>query len=250
MIILLAEQTKKISTNKLRSHPGRFFGCDRLVMQGFVFDLFFCCFYAIMLLKKALNGRIKMNILPDLFLTFAKIGTFTFGGGYAMISLIDRECVEKKKWITSDELMEITVIAESTPGPIAINLATYAGYKKAGVIGAAAATLGIILPSFLIILLISTLMEDLLSIETVAKCFKGIRIAVTVLIIQAAVKMIKGFLKKSLHKYISSVILSLFFSAVIVINLFQVSFSTIYLILIAGIFGFVVYGIILKEKNK
>lgn len=191
-----------------------------------------------------------MTVLLDLFLTFAKIGAFTFGGGYAMISLIDRECVEKKKWITSDELMEVTAIAESTPGPIAINLATYAGYKKAGIGGALAATLGVVLPSFLIIWLISSFMEDLLSIEPVAKAFKGIRIAVALLIIRAALKLIKGMLKKTRHKYISTVILSLFFLAVIIIDLLGVSFSTIYLILTAGICGVFVYGIVLKEKSK
>lgn len=191
-----------------------------------------------------------MTVLLDLFLTFAKIGAFTFGGGYAMISLIDRECVENKKWITSDELMEVTAIAESTPGPIAINLATYAGYKKAGVRGALAATLGVILPSFLIIWLISSFMENLLSIETVAKAFKGIRIAVALLIIRAALKLIKGMLKKTQHKYISAVILSSFFLAVIIIDLLGVKFSTIYLILIAGMCGVFIYGIVLKEKNK
>lgn len=191
-----------------------------------------------------------MNVLLDLFLTFAKIGAFTFGGGYAIISLIDKECVENKKWITSDELMEITVIAESTPGPIAINLATYAGYKMAGGMGAAAATLGMILPSFLIIWLISTFMENLLSIEAVAKAFKGIRTAVAVLIIKAALKIIKSMLKKTRHKYISVVIVSIFFGAVIIIDLLSVNFSTIYLIMISGMFGVVVYGILLKEKNK
>lgn len=191
-----------------------------------------------------------MNVLLDLFLTFAKIGAFTFGGGYAMISLIDKECVENKKWITSDELMEITVIAESTPGPIAINLATYAGYKMAGGMGAAAATLGMILPSFLIIWLISTFMENLLSIEAVAKAFKGIRTAVAVLIIKAALKIIKSMLKKTRHKYISVVIVSIFFGAVIIIDLLSVNFSTIYLIMISGMFGVVVYRILLKEKNK
>ena len=83
-----------------------------------------------------------MNILLDLFLTFAKIGVFTFGGGYAMISMIENNCVERKKWITHDEMMNVTVIAESTPGPIAINAATYVGYKQAGFIGAVIATLG------------------------------------------------------------------------------------------------------------
>ncbi len=191
-----------------------------------------------------------MRILLDLFLTFAKIGAFTFGGGYAMLSLIDRECAEKKQWITSDELTEITVIAESTPGPIAINLATYTGYKKAGVKGAVVSTLGVILPSFLIIWFISSFMENFLSIGIVAKAFKGIRIAVAVLIIQAALKMIKNLIKKTRHKSISAVIVALFFAAIIAINLLEFSFSTIYLILIAGAIGLAVYGIILKEKNK
>lgn len=167
-----------------------------------------------------------------------------------MLSLIDRECAEKKQWITSDELTEITVIAESTPGPIAINLATYTGYKKAGVKGAVVSTLGVILPSFLIIWFISSFMENFLSIGIVAKAFKGIRIAVAVLIIQAALKMIKNLIKKTRHKSISAVIVALFFAAIIAINLLEFSFSTIYLILIAGAIGLAVYGIILKEKNK
>ena len=93
-----------------------------------------------------------MNLLLDLFLTFAKIGLFTFGGGYALVSLIQHTCVEVKQWITHDEMMNVTVVAESTPGPIAINCATYVGYKQKGMTGAVVATLGMILPSFLIIL--------------------------------------------------------------------------------------------------
>ena len=93
-----------------------------------------------------------MNILLDLFLTFAKIGLFTFGGGYAMLSMIENNCVERKQWITHDEMMNVTVIAESTPGPIAINCATFTGYKKAGFIGALVATLGIVVPSFVVIM--------------------------------------------------------------------------------------------------
>ena len=96
-----------------------------------------------------------MNLLLELFLRFAKIGLFTFGGGYAMISLIENDCVERKRWITHEEMMNITVIAESTPGPIAINCATYVGLKRKGIPGAVAATFGVILPSFVIILLIS-----------------------------------------------------------------------------------------------
>ena len=94
-------------------------------------------------------------IYLKLFLTFFEIGLFTFGGGYAMISLIENNCVEKKKWITHDEMMNITVIAESTPGPIAINCATYVGLKKGGFLGALLATLGVVVPSFIIIFLIS-----------------------------------------------------------------------------------------------
>lgn len=85
-----------------------------------------------------------MSILLELFFTFAKIGLFTFGGGYAMISIIENQCVERKKWISSDEMMNMTVIAESTPGPIAINCSTFAGYKRAGIPGAFAATLGMV----------------------------------------------------------------------------------------------------------
>ena len=123
-----------------------------------------------------------MGILIELFLIFAKIGLFTFGGGYAMISLIENNCVEKKKWITHDEMMNITVIAESTPGPIAINCATYVGYKKAGIIGAIISTLGMVLPSFAVIYLISMFLDNFLEITIIANAFKGIKIAVGFLI--------------------------------------------------------------------
>ncbi len=131
------------------------------------------------------------NILFKLFITFLKIGLFTFGGGYAMVAIIEDICVEKNKWITNDEMMNLTVIAESTPGPIAINCATYIGYKQAGVIGSIIATLGIILPSFLIILLISLYMDTFLQIKLVEKAFKGIKVAVGVIIFEAGIKMYK-----------------------------------------------------------
>ena len=118
-----------------------------------------------------------MGILPELFLTFAKIGLFTFGGGYAMIALIEDSCVEKKQWITHDEMMNVTVIAESTPGPIAINCATYVGYKQKGLAGAAAATAGMVLPSFCIIFLGSMFLDNFLEITWIAHAFRGIRIA-------------------------------------------------------------------------
>jgi Chromate transport protein ChrA len=116
----------------------------------------------------------KTSLLPDLVFTFMKIGLFTFGGGYAMISLIDSACVEKKKWLTHDELMNITVIAESTPGPIAINCATYVGYQQAGFPGALLSTIGIVLPSFFVIYLISLFFENILAITIVANAFNDL----------------------------------------------------------------------------
>ena len=106
-----------------------------------------------------------MALLFELFLTFAKIGAFTFGGGYAMLALLDHTCVEEKKWLTAEEFSDLTVIAESTPGPIAINCSTYTGYKKGGLPGAVAATLGMVLPSFLILLLISLFFENILAFK-------------------------------------------------------------------------------------
>ena len=139
-----------------------------------------------------------MNILLDLFLTFARIGLFTFGGGYAMISLIEHSCVENKQWITHDEMLNVTVIAESTPGPIAINCATYVGYKQKGLTGAIAATIGMVLPSFCIIFLISMFLDNFLEIAWIAHAFMGIKIAVGILILDAAIRMIKKMQKKPL----------------------------------------------------
>ena len=171
-----------------------------------------------------------MNILLDLFLTFAKIGLFTFGGGYAMISMIENNCVERKQWITHDEMMNVTVIAESTPGPIAINCATFTGYKKAGLIGALVATLGIVVPSFVVIYLISMFLDNFLELTIIANAFKGIKIAVGILILDAAVTMIKKMQKKKLPRTIMlcSCVVMLF------INIFAWNFSSISLMLIAA----------------
>lgn len=184
-----------------------------------------------------------MNIYANLFFTFMRIGVFTFGGGYAMIPLIDRECSEKRDWITSDELSEVTAVAESTPGPIAINCATFIGNRKAGFLGASLATLGVILPSFVIILIISGFMENLLNNTFFANAFKGIRIAVSLLILRAGIKMLKGCLKKSGKKTVSAIIALIFFSAVTLLNILGINFSSIYLILISGVAGFFVFGL-------
>lgn len=178
-----------------------------------------------------------MHVCLDLFLTFARIGAFTFGGGYAMLPLLDHEVVEKKGWITEDELTEMTVIAESTPGPIAINCATFTGQRAAGLKGAVIATLGMVLPSFLIILLISYFLEDLLGNPVIEHAFRGIRIAVALVIIRAAVKMIRKMLKKSENRKIGIVFAAVFFTVVFGMDVLGVQFSTIYLIVIAGLGG-------------
>ena len=185
---------------------------------------------------------VPMSILLDLFLTFARIGLFTFGGGYAMISLIDRSCVEKKRWISHDEMMDITVIAESTPGPIAINCATYVGYKQKGLVGAVAATVGIILPSFCIIFIISSFLDGFLEIAWIAHAFMGIKIAVGILILDAAVKMISKMPKKPLPL----AIMGGAFCAMMLVNIFAVRVFSITLMLIAGILSL---SIFLAKRN-
>ena len=129
--------------------------------------------------------------LWKLFLTFFKIGAFTFGGGYAMIPLIQREAVEKNGWVTDDDILEIIAIAESTPGPIAINSATFVGYRTAGVLGAMCATLGVVLPSFAIILAISYVLREFQEIKAVQYAFNGIRAGVLALLFKALWTMYK-----------------------------------------------------------
>ena len=172
-----------------------------------------------------------MNILLDLFLTFAKIGLFTFGGGYAMISMIENNCVERKQWITHDEMMNVTVIAESTPGPIAINCATFTGYKKAGFVGALSATLGMIVPSFVVIYLISMFLDNFLELTIIANAFKGIKIAVGILILDAAITMTKKMHKKRLPR----TIMVCSCVAMLCINIFAWNFSSISLMMIAAV---------------
>ena len=178
-----------------------------------------------------------MNILLDLFLTFAKIGLFTFGGGYAMIPIIEDHCVERKKWITHDEMINMTVIAESTPGPIAINCATFTGYKKAGFVGALSATLGMAVPSFTVIFLISMFLDNFLELTVIANAFKGIKIAVGILILDAAITMIKKMHKKKLP--LAIMICSC--SVMLCINIFAWNFSSISMMLVAAAVSLVLF---------
>ena len=188
-----------------------------------------------------------MKILLELFYIFARIGLFTFGGGYAMISIIEDICVERKKWISHEEMMNMTVIAESTPGPIAINCATYVGYKLAGLLGATVATFGMVLPSFVVIFAISKFLDNFLEITLIAHAFYGIKIAVGILIFDAAITMIKKMKKKVLPR----MIMACSFVVMMLVNIFSWSFSSINLMLAAGILSLMIFTVqkISKEKG-
>ena len=190
----------------------------------------------------------KVKGYLSLFLTMLKIGLFTFGGGYAMIALLENEFVEKKKWLKKDEFLDVAAIAESTPGPIAINAATYIGYKNFGMIGSMIATLGICIPSFVIIYAISLFFDAFLSFTLVAYAFKGIQICVVYLILTAGLKMLKQMKKTTFNMIIISITLI----CMILFSLFAVKFSTIFYILISGACGVAVYllGKIRKKEKQ
>jgi chromate transporter len=179
----------------------------------------------------------KFTVVWELFRTFFKIGLFTFGGGYAMISLITATCVEEKKWLTPDEMMNLTVVAESTPGPIAINCATFVGCRRGGFWGSVGATLGVVTPSFLIIYFISLYLHNFLEIGWVASAFQGIRACVGVLILDVGLKMLKNVKKKILPRCI----LVISCAAMVLITLTGARISSIALMLSAGFVSLAVY---------
>ncbi len=191
-----------------------------------------------------------MKMLFELFLTFAKIGLFTFGGGYAMIAIIEDECVEKKQWITAEDMMNVTVIAESTPGPIAINCATFVGFKQKGLLGAFFATLGMVLPSLVIILVIAAFLDRFLEIQWVANAFSGIKVAVAIIIIDAALKL-KNKLKEKGTLFWIIFIVS--YILMLLIDIFAWNISSIILMLAAVLIGmsvFVISKLIRKEEIR
>ena len=192
------------------------------------------------------NGTGRLKSLWRLFITMLKIGLFTFGGGYAMIHLLENEFVSKKKWIEEDEFMDLVAIAESTPGPIAINCSTYIGYKKEKILGAVLATLGMCIPSFTIIFLISLFFNQFLSIGWVASAFKGIQVCVVFLILSAGVKMLKKMKKKPFNL----IVMSATFLCMAAFGVFAVSFSSIFYILISGFVGLLIYLIGYFKSKK
>ena len=175
----------------------------------------------------------RSKTLPTLFFTMLKIGLFTFGGGYAMIALLENEFVTKRGWLEQEEFLDVAAIAESTPGPIAINSATYIGYKQAGILGSVVATLGMTLPSFCIIYAISLFFDAFLSLTAVACAFRGIQIAVLYLILSAGLRMLKKMEKTPF----SWAVLLLTLIGMVTLTLFSVKLSTIVYILAGGTAG-------------
>ena len=169
----------------------------------------------------------------DIFLTMLKIGLFTFGGGYAMIALLENEFVSKKKWMEREEFLDMVAISESTPGPIAINAATYIGYKVLGLWGAVLATAAVALPSFIIIFFISLFFDEFLSLTWVARAFRGIQVCVVYLIFSAGIKLLCKMKKTPL----SILVFSATVLAMASLSLFAARFSTVFYILIAGAIG-------------
>ncbi|MBR6530482.1 MAG: chromate transporter [Clostridia bacterium] len=183
----------------------------------------------------------KLKRVIQLFVTFFKIGLFTFGGGYAMIPLIQKETVETKKWITDDDILEIIAIAESTPGPIAINSATFVGYRVAGFWGSVAATFGVVLPSFTIILAISFVLNEFQHIKAVQYAFEGIRAGVLALIFKALWSMYK----KAPKGAVSYVIMALSFVCVAFLKI-----NVLFVIIGCALTGLISSVVLRKKVQK
>ena len=181
-----------------------------------------------------------MNKYLDLFLTFSKIGAFTFGGGYAMIPLIEQEVVEKKQWIKAEDVIDIIAISESTPGVLAVNCATYIGYKIGGFFGSLLATVGVVLPSFFIILAISIFLNAFQENQYIQNFLIGVKAGVVVLLFKAVVKLGKAC-KNDKFGYILAAL------GFVVAVLFDIP---VILMLLTGALIGIIYGIIRKTKNK
>lgn len=200
--------------------------------------------YIGIIMEQTQNKR-KLNKYLDLTWTFFKVGLFTFGGGLAMLPLITKETVEKHGWVDEDQMGDILAISESTPGPISINAATFIGYKVGKLLGAACATLGLVLPSLIIIILLSLVIDWFLGLEYVAYAFMGIRCAVAILIFNAAIKIYKKIQKR----YLTYILLLIGLAITILVP----QISSIYVLLFGGLVGgleFIIATSIAKKKEK
>lgn len=188
----------------------------------------------------------EVKSLGTLFFTFFKIGLFTFGGGYAMIALLEEEFIQRRKWLDKDEFLDMAAIAESTPGPVAINSATYLGYKLAKVPGAATATVAVCLPSFLIIYAISLFFEQFTQLTVIANAFKGIQVCVIYLIFSAGVRMLKALDKSPF----ATGVLAAVMLVMVGLSLAGVRVSSILLILLSGAAGVAAWLIGRRKEGK
>ena len=188
----------------------------------------------------------EVKSLETLFFTFFKIGLFTFGGGYAMIALLEEEFIQRRKWLDKNEFLDMTAIAESTPGPVAINSATYLGYKLAKVPGAATATVAVCLPSFLIIYAISLFFEQFTQLTVIANAFKGIQVCVIYLIFSAGVRMLKALDKSPF----ATGVLAAVMLVMVGLSLAGVGVSSILLILLSGAAGVAAWLIGRRKEGK
>lgn len=188
----------------------------------------------------------EVKSLETLFFTFFKIGLFTFGGGYAMIALLEEEFIQRRRWLDKDEFLDMTAIAESTPGPVAINSATYLGYKLAKVPGAATATVAVCLPSFLIIYAISLFFEQFTQLTVIANAFKGIQVCVIYLIFSAGVRMLKALDKSPFATGVFAAVMLV----MVGLSLAGVSVSSILLILLSGAAGVAAWLIGRRKEGK
>lgn len=191
------------------------------------------------------DNRFKQILI--LFLTFLKVGAFTFGGGYAMIPIIQKEVVEKRRWATNSDVLDILAISESTPGPISVNAATYIGFKVAGFWGSFFATLGLAIPSFAIILAISYFYKTFMSWHVVQAAFKGLSIGVIILLIMAILK-----LKKAVrHNVLSAILFILALAGMLTLNLFRITIPMVSLIFIGtGLLVGLIVTILSKKEAK
>lgn len=181
----------------------------------------------------------QMHMLLELFFTFMKIGLFTFGGGLAMLSLIEEECVGKRHWITHEDVMDVTVIAESTPGPVAINCATFVGFRQAGVSGAIVATVGVVIPSFAIIYAIALFMNDFMEFTMVVHALKGITVAVGITILDVGISMVIEMKK---NKQSVGIMLTAFV-LMLLTDIFAWNLSSVTLLLVSALFSLVTFQI-------
>ena len=189
----------------------------------------------------------KHRYLWEIFISLFKIGLFTFGGGYAMIALIENEYVTKRNWITKEEFLDLVAIAESTPGPIAINAATYVGYKRSGALGAMVGTVAMCLPSFIIIYTISLFLDAFLSFSLIASAFRGIQVCVVYLIISAGIKMVRSMKPDPLATFILVAVSS----CMVIFALLAVKFSSVLYIIISALIGLAVYfAKLIKERGE